>query len=183
MLTSVKNRLKRIWSSLSLLKKAFVVFFAIMFVVVLADPEFRASLNDPPAAKPATKPATKPAYEPAPKETKNLGQKVYGSSLIDYTEADGRILVAFEGFRGTTESIEGDVAEFMRQLTKDTSKEWQEVTLSAYLTFMDRSTGAREKKPAYTITFTHDEAAKVVDWDRVDVQLVGTLEYAHAGLQ
>lgn len=91
--------------------------------------------------------------------------------------------MGFEAWRGTTESIEGDVVKFMSQLTKDTSKEWREVKLSAYLTFTDRSTGAREKKPAYTITFTHDEAAKVVDWDRVDVKLVGTLEYAHAGLQ
>lgn len=57
MITSVMNRLKRIWSSLSLIKKVLVVILVLMFAVVLADPEFRARLNEPPAAKPATKPA------------------------------------------------------------------------------------------------------------------------------
>jgi hypothetical protein len=116
------------------------------------------------------------------KTAKDVARSVYGNAYRDATESDGRILVAFDAWMMTRQSVEGDVSRFMRELMRQ-GVNFDEATISAYATYTDKATGAKTQQPCFTITFSHGEAAKVVDWSKVDVRLVGLVEYADSALK
>lgn len=119
---------------------------------------------------------------PKPKPTKSVGERVFRSSLVGYTEQDGRILVAYIMTEAERRSIHTEIKRFMRELTSDKAKQWSSVTISAHGYVRDQY-GKETTQPAYTITFDRDEAAKVESWPYADIERIGRVEFANATLR
>lgn len=167
MFRNAYQSLRSRWRSLPTWGKVIVVFIAVGMFGSLVDDGKTDATSTPVKAN-----------EKAPVPQKNVGERVFSSSLVAYTESsDGRIIVGFEAWAMKRDSVEGEIKRFMRQLTSERKDGWTSATVSAYGTVTD-AYGAKSKKVAYTITFSHDEAMKVVDWNRANIVRIGLREYA-----
>jgi hypothetical protein len=164
------STIKNAWSSMPKWARWLIgIFVAIAVIRAIADPTPSTT-----APKPST--ATSQAQ-------KTAGQRALGSSLTGWTQAsDGRILVTFDAWSMTRDSVEGDVRKIMRELTSERRSDWTSITISAYGTSTD-AYGKKSQVVVYTIEFSRSEAEKVVDWDRADIIKVGLRSFAVPQLQ
>jgi hypothetical protein len=163
--------IKRAWSRMPTWAKVVVVFAAIGILGRIVGGPAQPAM---PQSKPATI-VTTPAK-------KSLGERVFSTSLDAYTDKDGVILVSFDAWTMSKDSVEGDIRKFMDALTREKRSDWTEVTISAKATSTDKY-GAQSKVVVYTITFFRSEALLVKDWNRANIVLVGLREFAVPQLQ
>lgn len=161
--------MRKFWDSLPTFAKVLVILAGIVLFAVLDQvvPEVDRT--------PTTATAT-------PKPTKSTGERVFGSALIGYTEADdGRILVAWKIANFDKAKIEREVQRFMSNLAKE-QREWTSVTLSGHGMSRDEY-GKEAWHPVYTVTIERSEADKVENWLHAKIDVIGHVEAIHPKLR